>query len=348
MANCIKIFRGLFSYIGGKRLLSQKIIAYAEGDIFIDAMAGACSMSLLAKHKGFTVISNDISNRSYITQLALIENSTEKIAQEDIARLFVPSENSGFIEKMYSPKYFTKPIAQFLDNAFAVIVKIENIHKQALLRHLLISFILRIRSFSRFGLTQDTKMIEDGKAVELLEMASSSRAKKALMNMEHPFAVLPRIAQDVNSAVVNTGKDCAANNQDVFDFLRNVKGDTVYLDPPYPGSCSYEETYQVLDSILEGKEIRMPVSVFNRKDSEKFFGEMFEACDHIPLVLVSCGKNPQADADKDSYEGVELLEIAKRYRKNSKLVTFQHKWTINSLAKKKQSEAIEYLLICKK
>jgi hypothetical protein len=139
-----------------------------------------------------------------------------------------------------------------------------------------------------------------------------------------------------------------ASNQDVFEFLKNVQGSTVYLDPPYPGSSSYEETYQVLDSILAGKEIRMPISVFNKKDSEKFFEQMFEACDHIPLVLVSCGKNPQADADKDSYEGVELLEIAKRYRKNSTLVIFSHRWSINALAKKKQSEAIEYLLICKK
>jgi adenine-specific DNA methylase len=346
--NNLKIFSGLFSYIGGKRLLASKIMAEAEGKVFIDAMAGACSLSLLAKHLGYRVKSNDLSKRSYYSQLALIENSKDKISEADIARLFESVENAGFIEKAYCPKYFTKSVAKFLDNAFAVIEGIGNKHKQALLKHLLIAYILRMRSFSRFGLTQDTKMLEGGKSVELLESSSESRTKKTLMNMQHPFGILCNIARDINYAVVNTGKECTVSNQDVFEFLKNVQGDSVYLDPPYPGSCSYEETYQVLDSILAGKEMRMPVSVFNKNDSEKFFCKMLEYCEHIPLVLISCGKNPQADTSKDSYEGTELLEIVKRYRKNAKLLIFQHKWSINTLAKKKQAENVEYLIIAKK
>lgn len=347
MAKSLKIFNGLYSYIGGKRLLASKILAHAEGNVLIDAMSGACSVSLLAKHKGYQVKSNDISQRSYVTQLALIENSREKISQEDIARLFMSVSNSGFVEKTYSPKYFTKPVAKFLDNALAVIKDVENKYKKALLLHLLSIYILKLRSFSRFGLTQDTKMIEEGKVNELLELSSNSRGRKALMNLEHPFAVLSEIAKDINSAVIDTGKQSKASNMDVFEFMENVDGTTAYFDPPYPGSCSYEETYHVLDSILAGKEIKMPVSVFNKKDSEKFFCQMFEVSQHIPLWLISCGKNPDADKTK-SYEGVELLELVKRFRPNSKLVTFKHKWSINTLAKKKQSENIEYLIIAKK
>ena len=346
MAKNLKIFSGLYSYIGGKRLLATKILAFAEGKVFIDAMAGACSVSLLAKHKGFEVKTADISDRSYITQLALIQNSEEKITEADIARLFVPAKNSGFIGKTYCPKYFTKPVAKFLDNALAVADKIENKYKQALLKHLLITYILKLRSFSRFGLTQDTKMIEGGKISELLESSSESRTKKTLMNLQHPLEVLSRIAKDINYAVINTSKECKAQKQDVFEFLKSVKGDCCYFDPPYPGSCSYEETYRVLDSILAREEVRNPVSVFNKKDSEKFLSEMLEASQHIPLWLISCGKNPDADPEK-SYEGIELLEIVKRYRKNARLITFQHKWSINTLAKKKQSENVEYLIIAK-
>lgn len=347
MARTLKIFSSLNSYIGGKRLLAQKILAYAKGKVLIDAMAGACSVSLLAKHKGYSVKMNDISQRSYITQVGLIENSREKISEEDIARLFVQVPNEGFIGKTYCPKFFTEPVAKFLDNALAVANKIDNKHKRALILHLLATYILRLRSFSRFGLTQDTKMIEGGKITELLETSSNSRSRKALMNLEHPFSILSEIAKDINYAIVDTGNKCEASNQDVFEFLKSVQGDICYFDPPYPGSCSYEETYHVLDSILAGKEMKMPISVFNRKDSEKFFCQMFESAEHIPLWLVSCGKNPNADPNK-SYEGVELLDLVKRYRPNSKLVTFKHKWSINTLAKKKQSENIEYLLICKK
>lgn len=347
MAKSLKIFSSLNSYIGGKRLLAPKILAFAEGTILIDAMAGACSVSLLAKHKGYQVKSNDISQRSYIAQVGLIENSREKISEEDIARLFVPTPNAGFIEKTYCPKYFIRTVAKFLDNAFAVANGIDNKYKRALILHLLATYILRLRSFSRFGLTQDTKMLEEGKISELLETSSNSRSRKVLMNLEHPFRILSGIAKDINYAIVDTKKKCEASNQDVFEFLKSVQGDVCYFDPPYPGSCSYEETYYVLDSILAGREMKMPISVFNRKDSEKFFCQMFELSEHIPLWLVSCGKNPDADPDK-SYEGVELLDLVRKFRKNSKLVTFRHKWSINTLAKKRQSENIEYLIIAKK
>jgi adenine-specific DNA methylase len=265
MAKTLRIFNGLYSYIGGKRLLAPKILAHAEGKVFIDAMAGACSVSLLAKHKGYVVKSNDLSKRSYYTQLALIQNSREKILEEDIARLFIPTKNNGFIEKTYSPKYFTKSVARILDNAFAVANSIKNEVKKSLLIHALIIDILKLRSFSRFGLTQDTKMIEEGKITELLEISSNSRARKALMNLEHQFSVLSEIAKDINSAIIDTSNQCEASNKDIFEFLKNAEGDVCYFDPPYPGSCSYEETYHVLDSILAGKEMKMPVSVFNKK-----------------------------------------------------------------------------------
>ena len=347
MARNLKIFNGLYSYIGGKRLLAQKILTYAEGDIFIDAMSGACSVSLLAKHQGLRVISNDNAERSHIAQLALIENGREKISEDDIIRLFVPTENKKFIEKTYCPKYFTKPVAKFLDNAFAVIGKIENKYKQALLKHLLISYILKLRSFSRFGLTQDTRMLESGKVVELLESSSNSRARKAIMNLEHPFVVLSEIANDVNYSIIDTGKGCEAHKQDVLEFMKNVQGATVYFDPPYPGSCSYEETYRALNSILEGRKVSDPVSVFNKKGFKQFFHKMFKASKHIPLWLTSCGKRPNAEKGK-SLDGRELLKLIKQHRKNSKLVKFKHKWSINTLAKKKQSDNIEYLIISKK
>lgn len=347
MAKNLKLFNGLFCYIGGKRLLAQKILSYAEGNIFIDCMSGANSVALLAKHMGFSVKMNDSSERSFLSQLALIENSKEKISENDIARLFVPITHPGFIEKTYCSKYFTKKIARFLDNALAVIATIENKYKKALLKHLLICYILKIRGFSRFGLAQDTQMIEEGKITELLELSTASRTKKTLMNLEHPFKILCGIAKDINYSVINTGKECKASKQDVFEFLKEVKGDCCYFDAPYPGSCSYEETYRILDSVLAGKEMKMPTSVFNRKDSEKFFRQMFEVSEHIPLWLISLGKNPDAKPD-ESYEGHELLEIVKSFRKNSKLVTFRHKWSINTLAKKAQSENIEYLIIAKK
>ncbi len=341
-----RIFDSLYSYIGGKRKLAKKILSYAEGEVFIDTFAGACSVSLLAKHEGYGVISNDISERSYISQCALIENSTEKISEEDIARLFLPTPNSGFIEKTFVPKHFSRDVARFLDNAFAAADSIENAHKRALLRHALIQYILSIRSFSRFGMTGDSEAIDSGKAEELLEVSSSSRAGKILQAMSHPFPLLCDIAEDINYAIVNTGKQCEANRKDVFEFLQNVEGDTVYFDPPYSGSVSYESTYEVLDSVLTGRQLKLPTSVFNRKDVEYFFHQMYERAEHIPLWLTSMGKNP--DANGTSFDGDELLKIVKEYRPNSELVTFSHRWAINTMAGKDQKENIEYLIISRR
>lgn len=342
----LKIYNSLFSYIGGKRKLAQKILSYAEGDVFIDAFAGACSVSLLAKHLGKSVISNDISQRSYISQLALIENNSEKIGKDDIARLFVKAENSGFIERQYAPKYFPRETAKFLDNAFAVTAGVVSVYKQALLRQLLIVYMLRLRSFSRFGLTKDAQAIEDNKAGEILEIATRGRATKMLQTMSHPFTILLEISQDINRAIVNTGKECIASNLDVFKFLEKVEGDTIYFDPPYSGSSTYEETYKVLDSILEGKELKLPTSVFNRKDAEMFFNKMYEASEHIPVWLTSMGKNE--DSVGTTFDGDELLKVVKEHRPNSKLVTFKHRWAINTMAGKDQKDNIEYLIISKK
>lgn len=341
-----RIFSSSFSYIGGKRLLAPKIMAHAEGGKFIDAFAGACSVSIFAKHLGKEVVSNDIAQRSYISQLALIENSTQKIGEDDIARLFVPVENDGFITKTYCPKFFTREVARFLDNALAVIENIENVHKRALLQHLLIVYMLKIRSFSRFGLTKDSQAIDAGKASEILEIATRSRATKMLQTMSHPFTILLETAQDVNRAIVNTGKVCQANNLDVFEFLEAVEGYTVYFDPPYSGSSSYENTYAVLDSILEGREIKLPTSVFNRKDAETFFHKMYEASEHIPVWLTSMGKNE--DSVGTTFDGDELLKVVKEHRPNSKLVIFKHRWAINTMAGKNQAENIEYLIISKR
>jgi adenine-specific DNA methylase len=342
----LKLFNGLASYIGGKRLLAQKILDYAEGDVLIDAFAGACSVSLLAKHRGFEVISNDISQRSYVSQLALIENSTEKISEDDIARLFIPMQNDGFIEKTYCPKFFTREGAKFLDNAFAVIQTIENVYKKALLQHLLSVYILHIRSFSRFGLVKDTQSIENGTSGEILEIATRSRVNKMLQTMAHPFVILQEIAKDINRAIVNTGKKCKANNLDVFEFLKQVQGSTLYSDPPYSSSASYESTYEIWDSVLAGKEIKLPISAFNRKDVEQSFHQMFESAQHIPLWLTSMGKNP--DGKGISFDGEELLTLVKEHRPNSTLVKFNHRWSINTMAGKDQKENIEYLLISKK
>lgn len=340
------LFNSLFSYIGGKRKLAHKILSYAEGEIFIDAFAGACSVGLLAKHLKKSVISNDTAQRSYISQLALIENCTEKMGEDDIARLFVLVKNDGFVEKTYCPKFFTREVARFLDNAFAVIKSIENVHKQALLQHLLIVYMLKIRSFSRFGLTKDSQAIDAGKASEILEIATRSRATKMLQTMSHPFTILLEISKDINRAIVNTGKECRASNLDVFEFLEQVEGNSVYFDPPYSGSSSYENTYAVLDSILEGREIKLPTSVFNRKDAEKFFHKMYEASEHIPVWLTSMGKNE--DSAGTTFDGDELLKVVKEHRPNSKLVTFKHRWAINTMAGKDQKDNIEYLIISRK
>ena len=287
----------------------------------------------------------------------MIANRKTKLTDEDIYGLFVPSENDGFVEKNFCPKYFTIEMAQFLDTELANARKMSS-PKKELLELCIYKQIMQTRQFGGFGHCGDTKMITAGKEIELLESASSSRGSKIKAILSHPLPQLLKIKDQINNAINGNAERNEFYQMDCFDFLEmlkheNRKADVAYFDSPYKDSLVYSSHYKVLDSVLEGKlNIEIEDRAFNKSDALESFEKLFASAEFIPKWVVSLGFNPKAES---GIKGEELLAVIQKFRP-AKLYYLDHIWAINNITckgkngdenatGKKQDENVEYLIV---
>lgn len=350
MAN--KVCDATIPFLGGKRGMADRIAKEFQGETLCDVFMGGGSVSLKAKQRGLRVLANDIAYRSKIVGDSLIANSTEKLTDEDVFSLFVPSENSGFIQKNYVPKIFITSVAEFLDNAFAN-ARRRTGYKKKSLTLLLCKFILALRQYGAFQVgRQDNEMLIENREIELLELASESRGKKIRYNMSHPLPLLLKLKDQINFGVFNNGKKNEMYQMDCFEFLELMKDkgekiDTAYFDSPYYNSTMYSSHYKVLDEILEEKRgVEINDKAFNTKDVIENFEKLFSLSEFIPKWIISMGYNP---ASKAGIKGEELLAVVQKFR-DAELYSMEHNWAINNIASKngkRQSENVEYLIVTK-
>ena len=287
------MYQALLPYFGGKRKLANKILNYAEGETFIDGFMGGGSVSLLAKAKGFRVIANDIAERSVILGRALIENDNVFIEDADIVRLFVLNPNNKHFIRDNYPKQYKAELIKFLDNARANIEQINDPIKKSIMMLLWMKVLCYYRPMAAFGHVG---------AVDQLNQESEHSTDTIQKLKEHYsrpiYDVLKDLADEINGGVFTNGLNNEVHQKDIFEFLKQVKGDTIYLDPPYYGSESYEYHYRVFDSMITGKKIKPKHSIFNTKQVFTTTAKLFEACRHISTWLLSVG---QRVIDKQKY-----------------------------------------------
>lgn len=335
-------FSSTMNYLGGKRRLVPEIFKHvphsSKAPVFADAFLGGGSVSLFAKAKGYTVLCNDLAERSCIIGRALIENDHYKITDEDILRLLQPATNSGFIEEHYTPKVFTKRTAKFLDNAFAQISTFPVV-KQDLLRLMLMRFMVGVRPFGHFSATAGTLALEKGEYEKAFK--NKTVASELTRQITNPYHYLQGVAKKINTGVFDNGNPNKVYHGDVFDFVKQIKADVIYFDPPYADTSSYEEMYCVIDCILTGVMKKPDVSDFTKKDALAFQDKLYAQSWHIKHWVISMGQTSTASGI--SLE--ELLAVVRKYRPKAEGNLLKHAWTINNgVNGKKQAENVEYLI----
>ena len=346
-----RLYDVLMPFLGNKRKLLNDISPHFRGKVLLDIFMGSGAVSLRGKANGMKVISNDIANRSRIFGEAVIKNQNIRISEADVASLFIPIENSGFIEKNFVPEVFLPETARVLDNAFTQARRYET-PKRELLEFMLIRYILSSRQFGGFQVgRQDNEMILEGKAIELIENASSeARAEKIAGSLMPAYNKLLAVSEKINRAVFNNGEENEIYQTDCFDLLdkckkENRQVDTIYFDSPYKGSTIYSDHYQVLDQILEEKlDVEIEDKAFNKKDALDNFDRLFSMASFADRYIVSMGYNPASDS---GIKGEELLAVVQKY-KPAKLYHLNHVWAISNIASKsgkKQEENVEYLIV---
>jgi hypothetical protein len=105
------------------------------------------------------------------------------------------------------------------------------------------------------------------------------------------------------------------------------------LDPPYPGTTSYEKEYVVLDRLLEGRQ----------HERSAFSGvapplhELLRACNHIPIWVVSLG-NAAIALD-------ELVDRIGKYRLVRQVVELPYRHLESIASEEKNAKNREHLIL---
>lgn len=322
----LKMFNSLLPYFGNKRKLCPvifKLISkyYPRNDWFnmmsVDAFMGSGAVSLFAKAQGFRVISNDIAERSFIAGKALIENNRTKLDHTDIDNLFKPHpDNQHTIEQKYVSKVFLEKHARFLDTAF--------LNADTYLeKYLLIKYIFALRPYSKFSSPNAfNRPMAEGR----YDKIKPTYNKHIRDNLKSSVTILREEMERINAGIFTNGHDNEVHKKDVFDFIREVNGDVLYLDPPYTGTLSYEGEYGVLDEILGDAR---PKSGFSEKDGMYMLDSLLDESEKFPLWVISFGNagggNKLDDLIKlvSNYRRCEVKEIA--YRHCEAMASEEHK-----------------------
>ena len=334
-----KHFNALPAYLGGKRALVPVIFALLNqyidrsswaGMTFVDPFLGGGSVSLTPKELGFRVVCNDLALRSAVVGRALIANSSVCLTEADVlALLREPAcDYSKTAQERFVPGVFSAAHASAVDRALYWAGSDACAEpKRSLARLLVIKWLLRVQPMSMLRGT-DAKAAFSGD----LDRVSSRRVGHYLRS----FSLLEpsawwRLAQEINHGVFPGSGE--AHQTDALTFLGEVEGYVVYLDPPYPGTTSYEREYSVLDELLEGRCYE--ISPYSR--SADPLPELFRACERVPVWVVSFNNSVL------SLEELETMIRSHRANVTSVRVPYRHLGSIASEEKNAKNE--EYIVL---
>lgn len=237
------------NYIGSKYSILSYIDEVLEDFVkpkkeitFCDIFAGTGVVSKYFKEKGYNIISNDIQYFSYVTLKGLIENS-EELKFEKLNKKHIDpfvclnglNGKKGFIYKNYTLEgtfkskhkrnYFTGDNARKID---AIRMKIEKWKKRKLITESEYYYLLAC-------------LIEAADKV-----ANTASVYEAFLKEMKKSALKPLILLPLD--IIFKDKKYEIYNEDSKTLIRKLKGDVLYLDPPY-NTRKYDTNYHMLETI---------------------------------------------------------------------------------------------------
>jgi 16S rRNA G966 N2-methylase RsmD len=233
-------------YQGSKRKLAAAIVEHLsdlEFTTVLDAFGGTGAVGYAFKEIGKHVTCNDVLRFNHQVGVALIENDTTTLADEEIQAVGVRHADvayADFIERTFAGIYFTDEENRWLDRAAANILRIPNAFKRALAWFALFQSALAKRPYNLFHRSNLYMRIAD---------VPRSFGNKATWDRSFPEH-FRRFARGANGAVIDGGGMCRATCADVMEVTAGF--DLVYIDPPYVNRHGVGVDYQQFYHFLEG------------------------------------------------------------------------------------------------
>lgn len=241
-------------YQGSKRKIVDWIyqnVRKLEFETVLDACGGSGSVSYLFKRLNKTVTYNDKLTFNYQIGKALIENNNVFLNSSDIENILnnssAPIQN--FIEETFKGYYYLDEENRWLDLIIPGITTMNSYpseilqYKKSLALYALYQACLTKRPFNLFhrkNLNIRTNDVERN-------FGNKTTWEKDFSSQFVHFA------NEVNSAIFPSLKECKAINKSVFE-IEQTDFDLVYIDPPYITKNGRNETLDYLKSyhFLEG------------------------------------------------------------------------------------------------
>jgi hypothetical protein len=260
-------------------------------------------VSLYAKLRGYKVAANDNAFRAATVGRALIENSHVPLTYDDLVMLSMPVEKLGYAEIHLAPDVFAIEHARYMDTVLANARKLEGA-KRWLALLLVVKYALRTRPMGNFGGVTVMRQVAAG------DWGSVNPSYVRDLNTRgisrHPIRPAEILRKQINFGVFSNGQENKFSRRDVFDFLANLEGDILYLDPPYFSTLSYERALKPLDELLNGGPVEVRRNPFSTERPQKILPQLFEAADHIPTWVLSYG-NQRIELDG-------LIKLVRKFR----------------------------------
>ena len=340
-------------YQGSKRRLLPwfyKIFNEIKFESVLDGFGGSASISYLFKLMSKKIYYNDILRSNYQTGVALIENDSVKLENNDIEFLLGNSDSQfpSFITDTFEGIYYYPEENKWLDMVVFNIRKLSQFYKDDILRkkqalafHSLFQACLSKRPFNLFH----------RKNLYLREAdVSRTFGNKKTWDIDFPH-LFWKFSLEASSKVFSNNQSNKAFCGDLL-LLENHDYDLVYLDPPYERpSESHPKDYFSLYHFLEGLvdydnwSSRIDYSKKHRplqKESSKFDG--LSPLERIDLILEKFNDSIIAisygDPGKPTVD--ELKQLLSKYKKNIKVFDTEFSYKLN---KRNGSNLREVLII---
>lgn len=285
------------SYTGGKRALLPWVFnalsakfareKWSEA-VFYDAFSGGGSVSLYAKMHGFSVISNDISDRGQIVLEGLIKNNNQKLQLEKLQRLAILKKDCpGFVEGNLTNSVFSMRHAQTMDCLLGVINETHCPVQQALQRLLLWKLTSRYVAYGTSIGTSNrgcAQVLDSGEYHKLPQKRLKDGSFQRLLKPTLVDAA--KLIEEINGGVFPALGTVQTYQKDVLELTPSVTADIAYFDPPYANTVGYAKELNILDSVLFGQHMTpLPPSPFTK--SVDAITSLLDVSQHIPVWVLS-------------------------------------------------------------